>query len=121
MNGLKNFKTEITQILEKLKLNEVSYESASVELDIATSKLIQAHAIDLPDDIIDEAFDAFSRLQIESAQKNLLSVAEACRIIQERAIDYFEESRGWEAIDIKCKPYWDKLNNNPGNQPKHEI
>lgn len=107
--ALQTFKQNVTSLFAQYGRGDVNYTSANVQLDLKTDELLAAHAVDMPDSIMDEAFKAFADLHVQAAQHHELTPAEASHIIHDRATDFFEDSRGWEAVETIVKPYWAQI------------
>lgn len=109
MEGLGTFKASVRQIMQQYETGDMGYESANVLLDMRMDDLLSANAIDMPDEVMDEAFKAFADLHVAASRKQHLTGSEASHLIHDRAVDYFEESRGWETIEGIVRPYWNQI------------
>lgn len=117
MGAIEEFKESVREIALGLSGGQQSYLAANVELDLATSELLGAYALDTPDNVLDEAFKAYAEIHVLAAERGQISRAEACHLINDRASELFEDWRGWEAVENMVKPYWDKLEDRENEGP----
>ncbi len=109
MSNITQHKARTQQIIEEMGNEEISYESASVQLEEANSELLAQHVVDTPDEVIDQVYEAFAELQVRAAELGNVTPVEGIRLIGERAKDLFENYRGWEAVEKAVRPHQDKL------------
>ncbi len=122
MSDLSQHKARTRQIIEEMGDGEISYESASVQIEQANSELLAQHVVDTPDNVLDEVFAAFAELQVRAAEIGNVTPVEGIRLVGERAEDLFENYRGWEAVEKAIRPYQDRLEKLEETEgPEHSL
>lgn len=121
MGAVEEFKQSVREIAAGLSGGQQSYLGANVQLDLATSELLGAYALDTPDNVLDEAFRAYADIHVLAAEKGQISRAEASHLINDRATELFEDWRGWEAVENMVKPYWDRLEDRETEGPVNAL
>ena len=109
MEPLEEKKEKIRGLAGEMNAGGLTYTAVNVRLDMATSDLLGTYIIDTPDEIIDTVFDAYAEIHVLAAQRGQLTNAEASHLINDRAVELFEDYRGWEVVEQKVKPFWDRL------------
>lgn len=109
MSDLSQHKARTRQIIEEMGEGQISYDSASVQIELANSELLAQHVVDTPDNVLHEVFEAFAELQTRAAEMGNVTPVEGIRLIGERAEDLFENYFGWEAVEKAVRPHQDKL------------
>lgn len=125
MSPLDEFKREADSIFEEYATQQITHAQAEIMLQGATDEMLMAYLTDTPDNILENAFHACARLQLEAYRQEDVTENEAIALIEQRAQDLFDKSRPPEEIENLWRAYDNKLeeikkdgdNDHTGTQP----
>lgn len=105
MGNLDEFTMAIAGISHSYKIDDIGYSQAEFLVGEEVDKLLSGYPLDVPDRIMETAFEAFADLQIQAYHQQDVTESEAINAISQRAEDLFDKSRSPKDIMALCKPY----------------
>ncbi len=105
MKYLNEFYATVGEITSDYDDGEITYFEANTQMETAIETLRGHFPADVPDDILEECFTAYSELQVLAFDLGDVLEGEACKLIEDRASDDLSYNRSPEDVLALWEPY----------------
>ena len=117
MSNITQHKARTQQIIEEMGNEEISYESASVQLEEANSELLAQHVVDTPDEVIDQVYEAIAE---RNPSLNLTAPLLRTSHLAPHACDFFRMAE-YPAKAANSSTWIEQLENLPDNRVRLRL